>query len=97
MTHKTIRVRDVMKPNFDMVDGVATVADALRTMIHIESKVLIVKKRSSLWAAMTTCHKNKSGTHHPCGVCQGSTWGFTVCHLDRELLQQSLSEILAFY
>lgn len=45
MTHKIIRVRDVMKPNFDMVDGVATVADALRTMIHIESKVLIVRKR----------------------------------------------------
>ena len=45
MTHKIIRVRDVMKPNFDMVDGVATVADALRTMIHIDSKVLIVRKR----------------------------------------------------
>jgi CBS domain-containing protein len=45
MSHKIIRVRDVMKPNFDMVDGVATVADALRTMIHIESKVLIVRKR----------------------------------------------------
>ena len=45
MSHRIIRVRDVMKPNFDMVDGVSTVADALRTMIHIESKVLIVKKR----------------------------------------------------
>jgi CBS domain-containing protein len=45
MSEEIIRVRDVMKTNFDMVDGIATVADALRTMIHVESKMLIVRKR----------------------------------------------------
>ena len=40
-----IRVRDVMKPHFDMVDGLDSVADALRTMMHVESKLLIVRKR----------------------------------------------------
>jgi signal-transduction protein with cAMP-binding, CBS, and nucleotidyltransferase domain len=45
MSGVIIRVSDVMKTNFDMVDGIATVADALRTMIHVESKMLIVRKR----------------------------------------------------
>ncbi len=40
-----VRVRDVMKSAFDMVDGMATVADALRTMAHVETKCLIVDKR----------------------------------------------------
>ena len=40
-----VRIRDVMKPAFDMVDGMATVADALRTMAHVETKCLIVDKR----------------------------------------------------
>lgn len=39
------RVRDVMKTKFDMVDGMETVAKALQTMLHIETKTLIVKKR----------------------------------------------------
>ena len=39
------RVRDVMKPQFDMVDGLATVAEALTAMVHIETKCLIVRKR----------------------------------------------------
>jgi signal-transduction protein with cAMP-binding, CBS, and nucleotidyltransferase domain len=39
------RVRDVMKPQFDMVDGLATVAEAMKTMVHIETKCLIVRKR----------------------------------------------------
>jgi predicted transcriptional regulator len=39
------RVRDVMKPQFDMVDGLATVAAALTAMVHIETKCLIVRKR----------------------------------------------------
>ena len=40
-----IRVRDVMKAQFDMVDGLATVADAMKAMVHIETKCLIVHKR----------------------------------------------------
>ncbi|NWG86255.1 MAG: CBS domain-containing protein [Hydrogenophilaceae bacterium] len=42
---KVIRVRDVMKAQVDMVDGLTTVADALRKMKHIETKCLIVDKR----------------------------------------------------
>lgn len=45
MNAEIIRVREVMKTNFDMVDGISTVADALRAMIHVESKMLIVRKR----------------------------------------------------
>jgi len=40
-----VRVRDVMKPNFDMIDGKTTVEDALKTMKHVETKTLIVHKR----------------------------------------------------
>lgn len=40
-----IRVREVMKPHFDMVDGMATVAAALDTMQHVDTKTLIVKPR----------------------------------------------------
>ena len=42
---KVIRVRDVMKQQFDMVDGMATVREALQTMKHVETKCLIVDKR----------------------------------------------------
>jgi len=42
---KVVRVRDVMKTDFDMVDGRMTVMDALRTMKHVETKSLIVDKR----------------------------------------------------
>jgi CBS domain-containing protein len=42
---KIIRIRDVMKHQFDMVEGMATVADALETMSHVETKCLIVNKR----------------------------------------------------
>jgi len=46
MTVKNVvRVRDVMKPSFDVVDGMVTVADALRQMKHVETKCLIVDKR----------------------------------------------------
>jgi predicted transcriptional regulator len=41
-----IRVRDVMKHDFDMVDGRITVMDALRTMKHVETKTLLVNKRN---------------------------------------------------
>ena len=40
-----VRVRDVMKGNFDMVDGMATVAEVLNTIMHIETKLVIVRKR----------------------------------------------------
>jgi len=42
---KVVRVREVMKPEFDMVDGMATITDAIRTMKHVETKCLIVDKR----------------------------------------------------
>ncbi len=43
---KVIRVRDVMKAEFDMIDGRITVMEALRTMRHVETKTLIVDKRN---------------------------------------------------
>jgi len=45
MIRKTIRVRDVMKDSFDIVDGKMTVMEALEKMKHIETKSLIVQKR----------------------------------------------------
>ena len=43
--NKVIRVRDVMKREFDVIDGRVTVMEALRTMKHVETKSLIVDKR----------------------------------------------------
>jgi predicted transcriptional regulator len=40
-----IRVRDVMKPQVDIVDGLATVADALKHARYLDTKCLIVNKR----------------------------------------------------
>jgi predicted transcriptional regulator len=40
-----VRVRDVMKSGVDVVDGLMTVADALRSMRHVDTKVMIVDKR----------------------------------------------------
>jgi signal-transduction protein with cAMP-binding, CBS, and nucleotidyltransferase domain len=40
-----IRVRDVMKVNYDMIDGRVTVKEALQRMKHVETKCLIVEKR----------------------------------------------------
>ena len=45
LERKIIRVRDVMKKEFDMVDGRVTVMEALRTMKHVDTKSLIVNKR----------------------------------------------------
>ncbi|MDH5710817.1 MAG: CBS domain-containing protein [Gammaproteobacteria bacterium] len=42
---KIVRVRDVMKTQFDMIDGKMTVMDALQTMKHVETKSLLVDKR----------------------------------------------------
>ena len=40
-----ITIRDVMKNDYDMVDGMMTVKDALLEMQHKETKCLIVEKR----------------------------------------------------
>ncbi|MDX1460624.1 MAG: CBS domain-containing protein [Xanthomonadales bacterium] len=40
-----IRVRDVMKPEVDVVDGMLTVAEALNQMKYPETSTLIVDKR----------------------------------------------------
>jgi len=40
-----VRVRDVMKSDFDMVDGMDTVADALKNSRHPESECFIVNVR----------------------------------------------------
>lgn len=42
---KVIRVREVMKQEFDMVDGMASISDALKLMHHVETKCLLVDKR----------------------------------------------------
>lgn len=42
---KLVQVRDVMNPQVDMVDGMATVREALRALQHVENKCLVVKKR----------------------------------------------------
>lgn len=44
---KLIRIHEVMKKNFDMVDGLDTVTDALKKMKHTETKTLIVEKRNA--------------------------------------------------
>ncbi|HED17092.1 MAG TPA: CBS domain-containing protein [Gammaproteobacteria bacterium] len=45
--NKIIRVKDVMKKEFDVVNGLITVAEALRAMKHTETKTLLVDKRNS--------------------------------------------------
>ena len=42
---KVVRVRDVMKTQYDMVDGMTTVKDALSKMSYVDTKCLIVDKR----------------------------------------------------
>ena len=44
-TKNIIRVKDVMKKNVDIVDGMMTISDALATMKHVETKTLIIDKR----------------------------------------------------
>lgn len=40
-----VRVRDVMKKKYDIIDGMTTVDDALKKMQHVETKCLIIDKR----------------------------------------------------
>lgn len=42
---QTIYVRDVMKKEFDLIDGMTTVKQALETMEHVETKTLLINKR----------------------------------------------------
>jgi len=44
---KIVRVRAVMKVNFDLIDGLMTVEEVLQNMQHSEPRALIVKKRHS--------------------------------------------------
>ncbi len=47
MSHtKLVRVKDVMKAHYDVVDGMTTVSQALGKMKHIETKCLIVNRRN---------------------------------------------------
>ena len=40
-----VRVRDVMRAEIDIVDGMTTISDALRAMKNLKNKMLIVDKR----------------------------------------------------
>ena len=42
---EVIRVRDVMRPEIDIVDGMTTVNDALKQMKSLKNKMLIIDKR----------------------------------------------------
>ena len=41
-----VRVREVMKSGVDIVDGMLTVGDALRSMKYPETRTLIINKRT---------------------------------------------------
>jgi CBS domain-containing protein len=43
--HPIIRVADVMKREFDLVDGKLTVKEAMLAMKHLETRALIIDKR----------------------------------------------------
>ena len=42
---KIVRISDVMKTKFDLVDGIMTVSEALDKIKHVENKSLVVDKR----------------------------------------------------
>lgn len=44
-SRELVRVRDVMKHQIDIIDGMTTVSEALQTMKHVETKCLIIDKR----------------------------------------------------
>ena len=44
---EVVRVRDVMKHDVDVIDGMATVQEAIRMMKHKEHKCVIVRKRDA--------------------------------------------------
>ena len=44
--NEPVRVKDVMKTEFDLVDGLFTVADALRQAKHLETECLMINRRN---------------------------------------------------
>lgn len=46
MSKHIVRVRDVMISDFDMVDGLATIQEALCNAKHLEARCFIVNKRN---------------------------------------------------
>lgn len=44
-SQQRVSVRDVMETRFDMIDGIATVAEALKNAKHLATRCLIVDKR----------------------------------------------------
>ncbi len=44
-SHDLIRVREVMKTEVDIIDGLITVADALKRMKHVGNRALVIDKR----------------------------------------------------
>lgn len=40
-----IRVRSVMKTHFDLVDGMLTIEEAIKSMKHVDTKAVLVRKR----------------------------------------------------
>lgn len=42
---KVIHVSEVMKKDFDVVDGLMSVSDAVATMKHVDTKCVIINKR----------------------------------------------------
>ena len=46
MSEKIVRVRDVMRPNPIMVDGMETVRDALEKMTEADADMVVVDKRN---------------------------------------------------
>ena len=42
-----VRVKDVMKTHFDLIDGIETVANALRQAKHLETECLLVNRRTN--------------------------------------------------
>jgi len=45
MKPNMVRVRDVMRTDFETIDGMATIEDAIRRMKDTNSRCLVVKKR----------------------------------------------------
>jgi predicted transcriptional regulator len=43
--NKLVRVRDVMKTQFDRIEGLVTIAEALKKMKHQETRCILVNKR----------------------------------------------------
>jgi predicted transcriptional regulator len=44
--NELVRVKDVMKTDFDIVEGILTISDALRQAKHLEAECLMVNRRN---------------------------------------------------